>query len=134
MRGKALVQNPKGHFVTPSIALFESLTPDQMRKSVSLQTEILSPHVSIIGFETEEELKSITSAMTHGKLATLWTKDLARAERVAQTLVVGEVILNESAFKQNPWSTHQSRKRSGNHAYQGKGLISQLVFPKNIHS
>ena len=134
MRGKPFINAAeKGHYVTPSIALFETLTPDQLRKSVSLQTEILSPHVSIIGFENEAELISLLAEMTHGKLASVWSEDFERAKRIAKQISAGEVILNQSVYGEDPYLTLQSRKRSGNHAVLGHGLFSQLVFKKEIH-
>jgi succinylglutamic semialdehyde dehydrogenase len=133
MRGKPFsTANPKGHFVTPSIALFENLTPDQLKKSVSLQTEILSPHVSIVGFADESELLALLSVITHGKLASIWTKDKARAERIAKQIAAGEVLINRSVYGEDPYQTVQSRKRSGNHALLGRGLLHQLVFQKTV--
>jgi succinylglutamic semialdehyde dehydrogenase len=116
MRGKPLQKTEKGHFITPTIALFENVTVDQLRKSVSLQTEILSPHVSIIGFQDEESLMGLLDAMTHGKLASIWTRDLEKANRLAKRIAAGEIAINNS----------------GNHARLGQGLLSQLVFSKQI--
>ena len=132
MRGKPFAAAEKGHFVTPTIAVFESVTPDQLRKSISLQTEILAPHVSVIGFDTEEELLVLLNGLNHGRIASLWTEDTTRAVRIGKTLAVGEVIVNQSVFQSNPYLTTQARKRSGNHALLGQGLVSQLVFLKSL--
>lgn len=134
MRGKSFVTSEKGHFVTPSIALFETLTPDRLRKSVSLQTEILSPHVSIIGFDHEADLTELLAQMNHGRLASIWTENVSRALRIARSLIVGEVLINQSVFEFDPWSTSQARKRSGNHARFGQGLLSQLTCEKVIRT
>jgi acyl-CoA reductase-like NAD-dependent aldehyde dehydrogenase len=134
MRGKALPNAEKGHYVTPSIARFNQITVDQLRKSVSLQTEILSPHVSIIGFETEDELQALSLVMTHGRLASVWTEDLEKAQRFAIQFPAGEVVINGSVCHHPGWLTTQARKRSGNQALLGHGLINQLVLQKLIHT
>ena len=71
MRGKPLPLNPPGCFVTPTLALFEKRTPEEIRKSVSLQTEILAPHLSVIGFQDEEELLSLLQPLTYGRSISL---------------------------------------------------------------
>jgi succinylglutamic semialdehyde dehydrogenase len=133
MRGKLLPQAGRGYFVTPTLAVFKEITSDKFRKSVSLQTEVLSPHVSIIGFETEDALLALVDQMTYGRLATIWTEDSERSKRIAARLSVGEIAINQGALQMHPWDTTQARKRSGNHAYLGRGLLSQLVYQKQVY-
>ncbi|MBC7397202.1 MAG: aldehyde dehydrogenase family protein [Bdellovibrionales bacterium] len=134
MRGKPLPAAGKGHYVTPTLALFERLTPEQMRKSVSLQTEILAPHLSIVGFDGEDSLGPVLHQIIHGRNVSIWTGDGERSRRLAQTLDFGSIAINQSLLKFNSWQTFQARKRSGNHAYLGRGLLSQLSHPKVIQS
>lgn len=132
MRGKPLVTAEKGHFVTPTVVAFDSLTADQMKKSVSLQTEILSPHVSIIQYQSDEELLQIMAQMQHGLCVSIWGKDQAKMMKIADQLAVGEVLLNQSLLEWNPAKSFQARKKSGNHAYHGLRLIEQLSYLKSI--
>ncbi len=131
MRGKILERKEKGNFVTPSIVVFPKLLPDHVRKSVSLQTEILSPHVSIIGFESEAELLDLLSKLNHGRCLSLWTGSIDRAEKIASQLDYGSVLINASTRLRGAIS-FQSKKRSGNHAISGVGLLTQLTTIKSV--
>jgi succinylglutamic semialdehyde dehydrogenase len=127
MRGKPLELKHKGNYVTPTLAVFDQLTPDQLRKSVSLQTEILSPHVSLIRFKTLDEVQAWGREMTHGLVASVWTGSTERARSLRPDLPFGRVSLNQSTLRWDPAESFQAEKRSGNHAYQGPKLIEQLT-------
>lgn len=132
MRGKPLPGAGKGHFVTPTLVRFSSLSPEQMKKSVTLQTEILSPHLSIVGFDRREDLLLVLRQMNHGRNAAIWTEQIAQAKQLASLLEYGSVSINQSMLELDLSQTFQSRKRSGNHALLGQGLSNQLVFGKLI--
>lgn len=134
MRGKPLLAAGKGHYITPTLALFETLSPEQMRKSVSLQTETLSPHLSMVGFEDEAHLLLLLEQMNHGRTASVWTADRNRARRLADSIEYGAVVINGSTLDANPKECFQARKRSGNHALYGMGLLSQLVHQKTVRT
>jgi len=131
MRGKPLQTAVKGHFVTPTLAAFDSLTADQMKKSVSLQTEILSPHISIIQYQKDEALIEIIHQMHHGLALSIWSEDGKQMKQLAAQISVGEVLLNQSLLEWNPSASFQARKKSGNHAFHGLRLIEQLSFLKS---
>jgi aminomuconate-semialdehyde/2-hydroxymuconate-6-semialdehyde dehydrogenase len=58
------------------------------------QEEIFGPVVSIIPFDDEEEVVTMANATPFGLSASLWTRDLARAHRVAEKLETGTVWIN----------------------------------------
>lgn len=58
------------------------------------QEEIFGPIVSVIPFENEAEAVSIANGVQYGLAASLWTKDISRAHRVAQKLESGLVWIN----------------------------------------
>lgn len=132
MRGKPLPAAGQGHYVTPTLAVFETLSPEQLRKSVSLQTETLSPHLSIVAFENESHLIALLQQMNHGRNASIWTADSVRAKHWVKLLDYGSIVVNGSTLDSNPKLSFQARRRSGNHAMHGIGLLSQLVFQKQI--
>ena len=131
MRGKLLPALGRGHFVTPTLAVFRSLSPEQMRKSVSLQTEILSPHLSVISFQGIDELKAIMEKMSHGSLCTLWGEGNQMRE-LARDIPFSKVVVNGSSLQFDPWVSTHSRKRSGNHGLLGVGLLAQLTRKRVI--
>jgi succinylglutamic semialdehyde dehydrogenase len=125
MRGKAYSTPGKGHFVTPTLALFDSLSPDQMRKSVSLQTEILAPHLSLVAFQDEEELEATLSKSGYGHSAVIYGEE-RQARALATRLTFGRIGISRGFYDFPPLIRSQAFKRSGNHALSGLGLIGQL--------
>jgi aminomuconate-semialdehyde/2-hydroxymuconate-6-semialdehyde dehydrogenase len=58
------------------------------------QEEIFGPVVTITPFRTEEEVVRYANAAPFGLSASLWTRDLGRAHRVAEQLECGTVWVN----------------------------------------
>jgi len=58
------------------------------------QEEIFGPVVTIMPFDTEEEVLMMANSTQFGLSATLWTSDLKRAHRMADNLQSGIVWLN----------------------------------------
>jgi len=134
MRGKPLVLPEKGNYVTPTLAAFEAMTPEQVKKSISLQTEILSPHLSLIRYSSYDELIELIRPLQHGLAASIWGENADRTKAIARDLAFGQVSVNQSLLEWDPCESFQARKRSGNHAYYGLKLIEQLVSLKSVGS
>ena len=125
MRGKAFQAKNRGYFVTPTLAVYEEMNPDHLRKSVSLQTEILAPHLSVIAYETEEQALETLGRLSYGHTASVYGPE-GRARQVASQLSFGRIALNRGLYDFEPAITAQVFKRSGNHARLGLGLLEQL--------
>ena len=132
MRGKPLSLPERGYFATPTLVSFENLSPEQVKKSTSLQTEILSPHVSFIHYNDLEELQALHAQLNYGLCASIWGAKPEQMANIAHGLKVGEVVTNKSLLKSNFSHFFQARKKSGNHAYHGFKLYEQLTFLKKI--
>ena len=78
----------QGYFLEPTV--ITGLT----HASRCMQEEIFGPVVSIAPFRTEAEAISRCNGTEYGLSASVWTKDLARAHRVAQSLDTGTVWVN----------------------------------------
>ena len=78
----------KGYYVAPTV--IEGL-PNNCRTN---QEEIFGPVVSLMPFETEEEVLAMANAVPYGLSATVWTRDLSRAHRIADRLEAGVVWIN----------------------------------------
>jgi aminomuconate-semialdehyde/2-hydroxymuconate-6-semialdehyde dehydrogenase len=77
-----------GFFLEPTV--FEGLTPDcRVNKE-----EIFGPVVTLTPFDTEEEAIIWANGTDYGLAATIWTRDLNRAHRVAHALHSGIVWIN----------------------------------------
>jgi aminomuconate-semialdehyde/2-hydroxymuconate-6-semialdehyde dehydrogenase len=77
-----------GYFVRPTV--ITGLSPDCRVN----QEEIFGPVVTVAPFDREEEAVGWANGTPYGLSATLWTRDLARAHRVAERLDAGTVWVN----------------------------------------
>jgi aminomuconate-semialdehyde/2-hydroxymuconate-6-semialdehyde dehydrogenase len=59
-----------------------------------LQEEIFGPVVTITPFDSEEEGLAFANSTRYGLSATIWTRDLSRAHRVAAKLDAGTIWIN----------------------------------------
>jgi aminomuconate-semialdehyde/2-hydroxymuconate-6-semialdehyde dehydrogenase len=78
----------EGYFVSPTI--IEGL--DAYCRTN--QEEIFGPVVTVMPFDTEEEVLTWANSTAYGLSATVWTENLKRAHRMAQTLKSGIVWVN----------------------------------------
>jgi aminomuconate-semialdehyde/2-hydroxymuconate-6-semialdehyde dehydrogenase len=77
-----------GYFLEPTI--IEGLTYDCRTN----QEEIFGPVVTIMPFDTEEEVLQYANSTQYGLASVLWTQDITRANRMAMDLHTGIVWIN----------------------------------------
>nr|XP_036586731.1 putative aldehyde dehydrogenase [Colletotrichum truncatum]KAF6797288.1 putative aldehyde dehydrogenase [Colletotrichum truncatum] len=80
----------KGFFVQPTVFTNVATSMTVYRE------EIFGPCAAIVKFKTEEEALQMANDTTYGLGAALFTKDLARAHRVARDIEAGMVWVNSS--------------------------------------
>jgi aldehyde dehydrogenase (NAD+) len=100
-------RNAEGLFVRPTI--FDEVRP-QMRIA---QEEIFGPVLCVLPFEDEDEAVRLANASEYALAAGLYTRDVARAHRVARRLDAGMVFVNRygcydfaspfGGFRQSGW-------------------------------
>ena len=82
-----------GYFVEPTVIV--GLTHECRTN----QEEIFGPVVTIMPFDTEEEVLTYANSTTYGLSATLWTENLKRAHRVAGQIKSGIIWVNCWLFR-----------------------------------
>jgi betaine-aldehyde dehydrogenase len=80
-----------GFFLRP--AVLDHATPD-MR---AVREEIFGPVVTVLEFRDEAEAVALANDTPYGLSASLWTRDLGRAHRVARDIESGVVSVNSNA-------------------------------------
>ena len=84
-----------GYYVKPTV--FGKVKPG----STIEQEEIFGPVLSIITYKDEEDAIRIANDTPYGLAGAVWSKDDARAQRVARRIRAGQVDVNGGAFNMN---------------------------------
>jgi aldehyde dehydrogenase (NAD+) len=84
-----------GYYVRPTV--FGKVRNDM----IIAQEEIFGPVLSIIPYQDEEEAVRIANDTVYGLAGAVWSKDEARAQRVARRIRAGQVDVNGGAFNMN---------------------------------
>ncbi|RDI47941.1 5-carboxymethyl-2-hydroxymuconate semialdehyde dehydrogenase [Falsibacillus pallidus] len=88
IQGKVPEEYSKGNFVPPTLLLEAG---NEMKSS---QEEIFGPVMSVIEFETEEEAIEAANDVKYGLAGYVWTNDIKRGHRVAQSVDAGMLWIN----------------------------------------
>jgi len=94
--GAAVGNLGSGNYIEPT--LFTDANND-MRIA---QEEVFGPFLIVIPFETEAEVLKLANHVKYGLTAYIWTKDVARAHRVARDIEAGMVWVNSHNVRHLP--------------------------------
>lgn len=95
--------------------------------------ETFGPVIPLLPFDTEEEVIHRANASEYGLTASVWTKDLERAKRVARALEVGGVSVNNvMATEANPALPFGGVKQSGFGRYKGEHGLHAFCNVKSV--
>ncbi len=86
---------PGGYFVKPTV--FGKVKPG----STIEQEEIFGPVLSIVTYKDEDEAIRIANDTPYGLAGAVWSKDEARAQKIARRIRAGQVDVNGGAFNMN---------------------------------
>lgn len=115
-----------GYYHAPTV--FSDVTND-MRIA---QEEIFGPVVCILGFDTEQEAIALANGTEFGLAASVWTRDVSRAHRVAQSIDAGIVWVNDHhrIDPSSPWGGFKMSglgKENGIVCYESYTKLQSIV-------
>ena len=115
-----------GYFVAPTI--FES-TSNDLRIA---QEEIFGPVMTVIPFDTVDEVVALSNASPYGLAAAIWTGDISKALRTAKAVRAGVVWINDSqpAPTEGLWGGY---KQSGIGRELGPYALDAYLETKQIY-
>jgi phenylacetaldehyde dehydrogenase len=115
----------KGYFVRPTV--FADVKPDMK----VIREEIFGPVVCAIPFKDVEEVAAAGNDTTYGLAAAVWTRDIQKAHRMAETLKAGTVWINcYNVF--DAASPFGGYKQSGFGREMGKAALEMYTQVKSV--
>lgn len=98
-----------------------------------MREETFGPVLCVIPFESEEEALRLANDTIYGLNASVWSRDLAKARRVAERLVSGSVVINDVIVSvSNPHLPFGGVKASGIGRYHGEIGLQTFCHQKSI--
>ena len=93
--------------------------------------EIFGPVVTIMPFETEEEVLTFANFTEYGLSATIWTENLTRAHRLAEKVESGIIWIN-CWLERDLRTPFGGMKNSGVGREGGNEVLHFFTEPKNV--
>src|SRR5947208_15537656 len=118
---------PGGFFVQPSVFVE---TTNTMRIN---REEIFGPAVAVIAVDDADEAVRVANDTRFGLAAAVWTRDGARAHRIARALNAGTVWVNMYGGL-DPYAAYGGRGLSGYGYEQGPQTIDEYTTLKTVRN
>ncbi|KAG8707603.1 hypothetical protein FRC09_001735 [Ceratobasidium sp. 395] len=120
------LNSPAANVVQPTLL-------DKVPESAKIASEeIFGPAVGIVRFTDEAEAVRIANARDYGLSAAVFSKDIARAFRIARQIEAGAVHINGSTIHDYPTLPHGGWKKSGWGRFNGLEGIKEFTQTKVV--
>ena len=122
-----------GKRIQGSLHFPPTLLVDVNRTMKIVTEETFGPVLPVMKFKTENEAVQLANDSSYGLSASVWSKDLKRAERVAKKIEVGNVSINNCMLTEaNPALPFGGLKNSGFGRTKGEWGLFSFVNIKSI--
>ena len=115
-----------GYFFQPTV--IDGLAP----KSYVAQEEIFAPVVAAFSFDTEQQAIDLANVTDYGLVTGIWTKDGARAHRIASKIRAGQVFINNYGAGGGVQMPFGGYKKSGFGREKGLEALRNYTILKNV--
>lgn len=126
--GGKRVEGKEGFFYEPTLVAGVDHTFRIARE------EAFGPVACVMTFDGEDEAVKLANDTRYGLMASVWTKDIDRGERIARRIQSGTVCVNDHAvthgFPETPWG---GCKESGFGRTHGRHGLLEFVDWRHIH-
>ena len=113
-----------GYFVQPTV--FGKVDP----RSTIAQEEIFGPVLAILTYQDEDDAVRIANDTVYGLAGGVWSRDEARAQRVARRIRAGQIDINGGPFNMN--APFGGFKQSGHGREAGKYGLEEFLEYKSL--
>jgi len=96
------------------------------------EEEVFGPVLSVTDFDEEEEAIELANGTPYGLVAGIWTRDLARAHRLAASVAAGQVYVNGYGVAGGIELPFGGMKRSGYGRGKGLEALNSYTQIKNV--
>ncbi|WP_163832480.1 aldehyde dehydrogenase family protein [Spartinivicinus ruber] len=119
--------NEKGRFFPPT--LVSNISPEMKL----YQEETFGPVIALLPFDDEKQLATELNQLPYGLSASIWSRDIDRARRLANAIQVGAVSINNVMLTEgNPALPFGGVKQSGFGRAKGKEGLLAFTRSKSI--
>lgn len=117
-----------GYFYEPTVLVNVNHDMKVMRE------ETFGPLCPVMPFDTEDEAVALANDSNFGLTASVWSRDLERADDLARRIESGTVVINDHGYTyalvETPW---QGMKESGLGASHSVAGLKEFLFPQHIN-
>src|SRR2546423_257178 len=128
LTGGERLRDVAGPFYPPTVLTNVNREMDVMRE------ETFGPVLPIMTFKNDDEALRLANDSEFGLTASVWTRNIARGQKLARQIDAGTVTINEVLYThgiaQTPWG---GVKQSGLGRTHGHAGLMELVRPQHVH-
>lgn len=122
-----------GRAVQPGYYFEPTIIEMPAHEGLAMTEETFGPTLPVLVVHDEDEAVRLCNSVSYGLTASVWTSNVAKAERMAKQLQAGVVMINNASFTaampQAPWG---GVKGTGYGVTNSREMLRELTHPKFV--